>query len=236
MKRNILPALAVALTLLALSAPAFAASTTAPLAKAQDRAKQEITRRTDALTKLSARIGEMQKLSASEKASLSSGILTQINILTALEAKIAADTDAATLKTDVQSITKSYRIFALIIPQGAIAAASDRVESTVATSGDISTKLQARITSANSAGHDTSALSASLVDMNAKTANANTQAEAAVSETASLTPDNGDTTLMQSNTSALKDARAKLKTAEADLKAAKADAESIAKALKGFSS
>ena len=219
--------------------PAFAASTTtqaraeAAISKAETRAKQEITRRIDALTKLATRVSEMKRLSDSEKSTLSANITAQINTLNTLEAKIAADTDAATLKADVQSITKSYRIFALIIPQGAIAAAADRIEAIAASSTELSAKLSTRITAAGAAGKDTTAMTTSLSDMNAKIADANTQAQAAVSETASLQPDNGDKTVMTSNTAALKDARSKIQAAEKDLKAAKADAESIVKAVKG---
>ena len=57
---------------------------------------------------------------------LNTNIQTQITALNALKAKIDADTDAAILKTDIQSIAQAYRIFMLIIPQGNIAAAADR--------------------------------------------------------------------------------------------------------------
>ena len=40
-----------------------------------------------------------------------------------IDADAAADATSS-LKTDIQSITKSYRIFALVIPQGTIEAAA----------------------------------------------------------------------------------------------------------------
>jgi len=204
---------------------------------AETRADQEITRRVTALNALGTRVNAMVKLSADEKAGLASTIQSQITLMNNLQAQIATDASSSatsSLKADIQSITKSYRIFALIIPQGAIAAAADRVQTTVGLFGGISTKLQARITDAQSAGNDTTAAAAALADMNAKTADANTQVQAAVSETASLQPDNGDATVMASNTAALKDARSKIIAAQADLTAARKDAGTIVKDLLSF--
>jgi len=72
---------------------------------------------------------------------------------------------------------------------------------------------------------------ASLADMNAKVADANTQSQAAVSLVANLQPDQGNQTVMQSNQTALKTARADIKAALADFKTARQDAGSIVKAL-----
>src|SRR5665213_2400081 len=147
-RNKIAPAFAVATGLvlvLGVALPAFAltanatASTSAKvearqataISKGQDKAKQEITRRIDALTKMGERVNQMQRLSDSEKATLSTNFKAQIDELTTLAGKVDADTDAATLKTDVQSITKSYRVFALVMPQAAIQAAADRVETIV---------------------------------------------------------------------------------------------------------
>ncbi len=93
----------------------------------------------------------------------------------------------------------------------------------------LSGKLQARITATTG---DTSALSASLSDMNAKTGDASVQANAAISEVATLTPDNGDQSVAASNEAALKDARAKIEAGMKDLQAARQDAGMIVKGLK----
>src|ERR1700722_13150093 len=90
---------------------------------AVNRADTEITRRINALNALNTRVNAMVKLSASEKSSLSTTIQTQIGLMNTLQTQVAADAAAdstSSLKTDIQSITKSYRIFMLIIPQGAI--------------------------------------------------------------------------------------------------------------------
>src|SRR5579872_967763 len=198
---------------------------------ARSKADTQIEARITALNSLESRINEVTKVSSSEKTSLDANIQASLNAMTALKTKIDADTDNITLKADIQSITKSYRIYVLVLPQGRITAAADRIMTIAGLFGDLSAKLQTRITAAQTAGQNVTALNVSLSDMNAKTADANIQAQAAVSEISSLTPDNGNQSVYQSNQTALSDARAKIKTAIADLKTARQDAGSIIKAL-----
>ncbi len=127
------------------------------ISKAHDRADQEITRRVNALNALNTRVNAMVRLSAEEKGSLSSTIQSQITFMNNLQAQIATDAAAdstSSLKADIQSITKSYRIFALVIPQGAILAASDRVETIGGLFTSFAAQLQTRITAAQAAGND----------------------------------------------------------------------------------
>lgn len=91
----------------------------------------------------------------------------------------------------------------------------------------ISAKLQTRINADQSAGKNTTTLQASLADLNAKIADANVQAGIAVNGILSLTPDQGNKTVLASNTAALKAARAKVKIATEDLQAARQDARVI---------
>ncbi|HEY5220598.1 MAG TPA: hypothetical protein VIJ29_00395 [Candidatus Paceibacterota bacterium] len=201
------------------------------------RANAEITRRIDALNALSARVNAMARLSATDKSNLSASISSQIAAMNTLQTQIAADAAAnntSSLKTDVQSITSSYRIFVLVLPQGAIEAASDRALTIVSTMNDLSTKFSARISAAATAGNDVTAANASLADFNAKVADANVQASAAASEVASLTPDNGNATIEASNTATLKDAHSKILAAQQDFVTARADAMAIIKDLAGF--
>ena len=202
------------------------------LAKAMERADQEIARRVDAMTAMKTRVGSMVRLSADEKSSLSSTLDAQIAAMASLKTEIDADAQStSSLKTDIQSITKSYRIFMLVMPQAAITAAADRVMDIAGLMTTLAGKLQTRVDAATAAGKDMSTSVTALVDMNAKIADATVQAQAAVSEMTGLKPDNGDQTVMQSNVTALKDARAKVQAAQADLKAARQDAGTVVKAL-----
>ena len=195
------------------------------------RGDTEITRRITALTDLNTRIQAMQKVTDTFKAGISASITNEVNTLTSLKAKIDADTDLATLKADIQSITASYRVFALVLPQGRIAAAADREVTLVSMLSTLGAKLQARITAAQQGGANVTAMSAALTDMAAKLQDAQTQAEGSVTASASLAPDGGDKTKMAANTAALKTARADLAAAQKDLAAARKDVDTIVKGL-----
>lgn len=199
---------------------AMSASTTAArIAQAQQRADTEIQNRITTLSDLASRIEAMVKLSDSEKASLSASLQSEITNLTSLGTHIDVDTSTTTLRSDMQSITQAYRIYALVVPQGSIIAAADRINTLVTSFTTIGTKIQARDSSAD------------LTDFNAKISDASAQASAATAEVANLQPDNGDQTILASNTAALKDARSKIKTATQDLQAARQDAETIIKSI-----
>ncbi len=201
------------------------------MATAKTRGDTELDRRVTSLTDANTRVQAMQKVTDTFKQNLATALETQISAFGALKAKIDADTDATTLKTDVQSITQSYRVYALVLPQVRIAAAADRGVTIVGMMQILGEKLAARVAAGTTAGANTTALQATLTDLGAKISDANTQAQAAVSVSASLTPDNGDTTKMASNNAVLKTARTDLTTVNTDLKAARVDITTIVKGL-----
>jgi hypothetical protein len=201
--------------------------------RAKERAGEEIDRRITALNKLVTRVDDKKRVSQDGKDNISATAQSQIQLLTTLKAKIESD-DTTTLKDDVSTITKTYRIFALVIPQGAIKAAADRIDTTVDLMTAFGTKLNTRINDAKTAGKDVSALESAYTDFTAKLADAKVQAQAAVDETVNLQPDNGDQATMTANKTALMDARAKLQAARKDLQAARADAETIIKGLRAL--
>lgn len=197
-------------------------------------ATREIDRRIALLNQDISRINAMQKLSDAQKASLVATAQTNITNLTTLKAKIAADTDIETLKTDVKSITQSYRIFALVHPQGRIIAAADRILATADNLVTVQGKLQVRITAAQTAGKDVTAMNTAMAEISAKSADAKTQAQNAITLVAALTPDQGNQTMSQSNKTALTNAQAAIKAARADLEIASKDAHTINKSLKAL--
>jgi hypothetical protein len=215
---------------LGVRANANASSSDAMIAKAKTRADAELDRRVKSLQALSGRLQDIARISADLKASLTTDVQTQINTLTSLKAKIDADTDATTLKTDVKSITGSYRIYALVMPKTTILAAADRIKTIADNMATVSVKLQDRISASGSA--DVSALNASLADMNAKIADAKVQAQAAIDLVANLSPDNGDQAKMTANHNALVSARAKIRAGMQDLQTARKDMGAILKGTK----
>ncbi|MBC7836782.1 hypothetical protein H7X87_03330 [Acetobacteraceae bacterium] len=204
---------------------------TAVMARAKAKAGQEIERRTKALSDLKARVAGMNKVTGEFKTNLNTNIDTQIQALGALKTKIDADTEGEVLRADVVSVTQSYRIYALIIPQARIAAAADREAKIINMMATLGAKLQARIEAAQTAGADITVISAVLVDMGAKLQSAQVHAQAAVNGSATLTPDNGDAAKMASNAAALKTAQAEIKAAHQDVLAARKNVDTIVKGL-----
>lgn len=210
------------------------ANADARIAAAKNRADQEIDRRVTKLNDLNTKVQAMVKLSDAEKASLSQTIQAQVTELTSLKAKIDADTDTATLKTDIQSIAKSYRIYMLVMPQIQIRVAADALQATATLFSQFATKLQGRIAAGQAAGKNVATANDALTDMNAKIADVNVQITAAVSRMSGLQPDNGEKAVQASNSAAIQKSRADLKVAQADLAAARKDAQGIVQTIRSW--
>jgi hypothetical protein len=198
------------------------------------RGDADIAARITALNNLNTRVQSLKNVSGTEKANILAEVQTNSTGLTTLKSKIDADTAVTTAQTDDKSIFGSFRIYALVIPQGYITASADRIDTVVSLMTNISAKLQARITADQSAGKNVTALQASLTDLNAKIADAHAQAGVAASGVASLVPDQGDQTKLAANTAALKSARATIKVGTQDLQTARTDAKSIMTGLKSL--
>lgn len=204
------------------------------MSRMKSKANQEIDRRVNALNKLIVKINEMKKISEGDKATLVATLSTNITNLTALKAKIAADTDMATLKIDVQSITKDYRIFMLVLKKVSILAAAERMEVTADSFTTVNTALSAGIASAVTAGKDVTSMNAWLSDMNAKVADAKIQYANAKAAVINLVPDNGVQAVIDSNKAALESARTMIKNGATDLHTAREDAKKIRSQLRAY--
>lgn len=191
-----------------------------------------IDARINKLTALIARLGDAQRLSPEAKTTITATLNAQIDALKALKAKIAAG-DTTTLKDDSQSITKSFRIYALVLPKAAITAAADRIMTISGQMEAFSAKITARIDAAATAGADVSVARTASADFSAKIADAKVQAQAAIALVANLSVDEGDKTKLEANTAALKEAKTKIDAAQADLKAARKDIGVIMGSIKG---
>ncbi len=195
------------------------------------RSKQEIDRRTKALKKLSDRIQLMKRLSDDQKTTLVSEVNSQADSLNALKTKITEETDITALKSDAQLITKSYRIFALIISQSHIMIAVDRIISIADTMTSVSMKLQTAINEVQATGKDATESQTTLVDMMVKIADAKVKAQEAQDIISVLVPDTGDQEKFKENKDILKQAHSKIKEAHADLVVARHDMRNILQAL-----
>lgn len=186
------------------------------------KADAEITRRTNSLTNLTNKISSMNRISTDTKQSLITEVQTEITNLTTLKAKIDGDASLPTLRTDVQSIVKSYRVYALFMPKIQIISASERVNTIADQILALVPKLQQHILNAQMDGQDVTAMQQALTDLQVKTSDAKIQAKAAQDAVALLTPEG-----YPDNITTLKSARAKLKIAVQDLSAARQDVKLI---------
>jgi hypothetical protein len=248
-KKTISAILATA-TLLAVfvATPASADTTNASSTRAAKMAANQATKLTALITKtdtaiearitslntLNTKVQAMKNVSATEKTNITNEVQSSINELTSAKAKLDADTVLATAKTDAASAINSTRIYALVIPQGYIQVSADRIITIGNTMTTLASKLQARITAAQTAGKDVTALQTALADIATQVTTANTQAASAQSTVSGLVPDNGDKTVAASNKIALTSARANIKTATTALKAAQQDVKTINTTLKSL--
>ncbi len=199
--------------------------------KARERAGREIDRRIESLQKLSARIKDMARVSDTLKTTIAANTDMQVKALAELKTKIESDQDLATLKTDVKSVTESYRIYALVVPQGRITAAADRIAHITIMMQSIGSKLQARIEAAATAGADVSTASAALQRFADKISLAQAKAQAAVTAVVDLQPDQGDKVKREANAKALKQAQADIKAAHQALADGRKEVATILKFL-----
>jgi hypothetical protein len=200
------------------------------LANLKSKGTTEIDRRlanlNAALTKLTA----STKLSATDKATLTKQVQAEITGLTALKAKLAADTDLATARADVASIVADYRVYVLMLPKVRMVASADRFAVAEQKLTVLHDKLKAKVDPEvdNSAStSNATALTAKLDDMAAKIADAKAKSASMVTQLLALQP-----TDYNANHAVLVGYRASLKTAQTDLKAARDDAKFVADALK----
>lgn len=207
----------------------------ARFARAQERAGMEIDRRIDALEAFAKRVGNAS-FAGTDQDALRATMQTQIDNLMTLRDRLLADGVATTtLREGVQSIAKSYRVFSLVVPKGAIVAAADRVNHIVSQTKAFSSKLTSRIGEMETGGTDVTALRSKLGELDAKVASAAEKAQAAVDQVNALEPDNGNEATLQANKKALQDAHQKIRDARQDLKDARALAGEIVRELRAHS-
>jgi hypothetical protein len=193
------------------------------------RGNAEITRRINSLNEVSAKISNAPHLTSTNKSLLSNEVTTEIAGLTALKTKLDADTQVSTAVTDAQGIVTDYRVYALILPKIWLIRWADDQIATETKLTSLATKLQTRITAAQTAGKNVTSLTASLADMNKQISNAQTISTGIESSVINLQPTDYNT-----NHAALDGDSTQLKTAQTDIKTAVSDATSIVNGLKAL--
>lgn len=215
------------------SSTARMANTADRLAKEKETADNAVTKRLDDLNNMLVKISDMNNVSSMFTDHMKGLIDTEKDNLTTLKTQIDSESSTTALKSEIGSITKSFRIYALVIPQEQIAAASDRIKNIGNMLSAVGDKISSRL--AQNTFADTTAIQNQLTDFKSQISNASSLADQAISITAPLQPDNGDKTALTANTTALKQARGYLKNAQQDVKTARKDLTDMLKSLKSLS-
>ncbi len=150
---------------------------------------KELDRRIKNLTKLIERITSFKRLSAATKSELTTQVQAEITSLTALKAKIQATTDPTELKSLVESIKSSYRIYALFMPKVEALSAAERLQESSSLMSTVVTKLEQRVATAKTAGQNVSTLESSLTSMKTNLTSINQRLELLIGTLNGLTPE-----------------------------------------------
>ena len=189
----------------------------------------EINRRLTQLGKLTTQISDATKLSAANRATLTTQITNEVSGLQALETKLNGETTVAAADTDVQNIVLEYRVYVLITPKVWLVKVSDDELVIAGNLQVLATELSTRIQAAQTAGKNVTTLQTELADMNAKIAAAQSIANSINQAVINLQPTDYNT----SHTVLSGDAT-QLKTVHTDNEAAYTDAKNIVTGLKSL--
>lgn len=204
--------------------------------KTRTKADKELDQRIDNLTKLVERIKEIRNVSEADKSSAIIIIQGIISNLDNLRNEIDNATSTEAVKKLRESVSKDYRVYALVMPQVNLIISADRVRTTVDVMQTIVNKLETRInnlaTSSTITSTNINTAKSTLTNVESKLVSALSTIDSAVKMVAALTPDEGDKTVFESNRATIKEARAKIKSAHGDLMDAKTGVEAIIKILK----
>lgn len=154
------------------------------------KANKEIERRIESLQKLITKINSVKRLTDSQRTTMVTQVQSEITNLTTLKSKIASDTTIDEIRTDVQSIVKSYRIYVLYIPKMTIIANADKILNLL--SGEMNTltaKLQVRINELSANGVDVATINGLMAERKLKLDDAAAQAQKAIDTVIDLTPE-----------------------------------------------
>jgi hypothetical protein len=199
------------------------------LATIKSKGDAEINRRLTQLGGLNTLINSATRISAADKSTLTTQVNGEISGLTNLESQLNGETTLAAAITDAQSIYTEYRVYALITPKVHLIKVADDQQVNEANLATLATKLQSRLTTAQSNGKNVTALEATLVDLNNQVKIA--QGISSTIETAviGLQPSDYD-----SNHTVLSGDAAQLKTAQTANQAAFNDAKTIVQGVKNL--
>ena len=224
-----------ALIVSTLLVPMFAAAqtpTNADTLRAREHAKQEIDRRLQILSTTTERIQKVRRLNNSFQSQLRLDLSGQAENLRALRARLASSTNPERVRSDIESVSRSYNRFAILVPKTHIATAAEKIVTITAIMSEMGLKLKNRIDAAEANGADTTTLVEALASLSVHIDSANAHAQMAIRTIAELNADRDDTTELRANQAKLKAAREQLRLAHEEVKGGRQDIGTIINGLK----
>lgn len=189
----------------------------------------EIDRRLSSLQSALLKLNSSAKLSVADKTTLTTQLKTESDSLTTLKSHLAADTNLAAARDDVQKIFLEYRVYALMLPKASLVSTADRFITAGQKFQDLADKLQAKVDAAKSQNKDATTLQANLDDMKAKLTSAKSRYDGLPAKVINLQPAD-----YNANHKLLADDRDALKAARTDFKSAHDDAQLVIDGLKSL--
>jgi len=196
-----------------------------------DPAKQAcdtaINNRLSRITTLQGLINNSQHVTPDHSSTLLSQLASASNGLSQLKAKIAGDTDPATLRTDCRNIFQDFRIYVLVSPKVREVLVSDWETNIASRLSTIAGKLQTAIDNAKAKGKNVTTAQSDLDQMKTQIANANTAIGGVASSVINLQPSD-----WPGAHDTLVSGRQSLRTGRDDLRTARNDGWNAAQALR----
>ncbi len=198
---------------------------------AKARGELEIVRRISALSNLIPKINSTGKLPPLQKSQLINEINAYISYLSSLRETIAKQTDFQTLIVNINTLSDSYKFFAVIVPKIHIVAIADKINVLGDEFTKTASKLIQKTEKLRASKKDVTSVQKTLGHMLFMMGDGANKAETAVVRAFPLTSEG-----YPRNKSILTDARSRLQKSSKNLRAAASDAQKIANSLQAIES
>jgi hypothetical protein len=189
----------------------------------------EIDRRLTTLGNLQTSVDNAAALTSADRSALTTILTNSKSGLGTLKGKIDADSTVASLRTDINSISADYRVYALVSRQVNLGRSDDQIAATATRLTSAASEIQTAITTGQNAGKNEAAAAARLAAMQAAISAAQAQVNGQAALVLALTPAQWNA---GTATPVLNADRGAVATARGDLRAAGADARAAVRALK----
>ncbi|WP_426626151.1 hypothetical protein ACPPVW_09035 [Leifsonia sp. McL0607] len=207
--------------------PSSTAHATRTLAEIQASGAKAISDRETKLTAAIAKVTSDTYLTSSDRSTILGTLNADLVAMKSSASTIAADTTTTQATSDLKTVLRKYRVYAVALPQARLASDADRLTGTTLPKLTKEQSTLAGLLSGKDKAKSTTALQSDLSDMSAQLSTASHDASGQASAALGVTPSTYD-----SNRSALSSVKSSLESARTAAHKAQTDAKAIRQALK----